>query len=187
MVITVIVINCCFLAAMDPLDTDPSSTRNSILDTADLVFQVLYSLEMASKCGAFGVFCGERAYVKQTWNIIDGFLVFAGWIGYLPFFSSASLNSIRVVRVLRPLRTVQSVPGLKLLVNSMLASIPQLANVLFLCAFLFVLFGITGASLQSMQCCVPSFKPCSAVSPPSSHALLCPVLCPLLCSTALRA
>jgi len=143
-VIAVILINCGFLAAMDPLDLDPSSTRNRVLDTADLIFQILYTIEMFIKCAAFGVFFGPTAYVKQTWNVIDGLLVLSGWVGHLPVFSSASLNSIRIVRILRPLRTVQSVPGLKLLVNSMLASIPQLANVLFLCAFLFVLFGITG-------------------------------------------
>ena len=144
-IVLIIFINCLFLAAVDPLDTNPNSPLNTVrattrvqphvrlpltparhvtsrwgardtmqvLDTADLVFQIIYTIEMFFKCAAFGVFCGPRAYVKQTWNIIDGSLVLAGWFGYLPFFQGASLSSIRIVRMLRPLRTVQVVPGLK--------------------------------------------------------------------------
>ena len=48
----------------------------------------------------------------------------------------------------------------QLLVNSMLASLPQLGNVLFLCAFLFVLFGIIGVQIfggrMDQRCVVPT-------------------------------
>lgn len=82
-----------------------------------------------------------------------------GWISILPFFSSQNLSSIRVVRVLRPLRTISSIPGLKVLISSLLASVNLLFNVAGLCAFLFFVFGIIGIQLFSgnmyHRCFVP--------------------------------
>lgn len=96
------------------------------------MFQIIYTVEMLIKCAAFGVVWGERAYVTQTWNLIDGALVISGWVVYLPFFADASLSSIRIVRVLRPLRTVQSVPGLKVSASpAACASLLRLPLVLF--------------------------------------------------------
>ena len=84
-----------------------------VLDVADSVFLILYSVEMMLKICARGLVFGPKAYLRQGWNVIDGALVVSGWIVYLPFVDDASLSSIRIVRMLRPLRTVQSVPGLR--------------------------------------------------------------------------
>lgn len=84
-----------------------------VLEVADLVFLVLYSVEMVLKIGATGLVIGPGTYLRQGWNVIDGALVVSAWCAYLPFTGDASLSSIRIVRMLRPLRTVQSVPGLR--------------------------------------------------------------------------
>jgi len=59
------------------------------------------------------------------------------------------MSSIRVVRVLRPLRALNAVPGMKLLVGSLLKSIPGLLSVVMLMSFVFVIFGILGVQLWS--------------------------------------
>ena len=56
-------------------------------------------------------------------------------------------SAIRAFRALRPLRALKRVPGMPKLVNNVLASIPKLGNVMALCAFIFLVFGIVGVQL----------------------------------------
>lgn len=49
---------------------------------------------------------------------------------------------IRVTRVLRPLRAINQLPSLRILINLIFATLPQLGNVVLLCLFLFVVFAI---------------------------------------------
>ena len=50
-------------------------------------------------------------------------------------------------RVLRPLRTVTRIPGLRLLVGSLFASLPDLLDVLTLFSFFLLFFGVVGVEL----------------------------------------
>lgn len=60
--------------------------------------------------------------------------------------SHVKLNFLRTFRVLRPLRFIQRLKGMRVLVQSTLQAIPELAAVLGLCLFVFVLFGIMAVS-----------------------------------------
>lgn len=146
-IILSILVNCIFLCLWDPLDLDETSPRNLLLNRADLVFQIIFTIEMVMKHIAWGAFFGKGAYWKDSWNIIDGVLVLLGWVTYIPATGDLNLTSVRVVRVLRPLRTINSMPGLKKLINSLLLALPQLANVFILCMFIFFIFGILGVQL----------------------------------------
>ena len=158
-VIALILINMVFVSTWDPLDDNPKSVHNQVLDISDTVFQCLFTVEMVLKIYALGLILPRNAYLRDTWNVIDGLLVVMGWITYRPVGSS-NVSVGRLVRVLRPLRTISHVPGLKLIINSMLASIPQLLNVLGLCAFIFFMFGIVGIQLfqgkLSQRCHFPA-------------------------------
>ena len=48
------------------------------------------------------------------------------------------------MRALRPLRALKRVPGMPVLVSSVLAAVPKLGNVAGVCSFIFVVFGIVG-------------------------------------------
>jgi hypothetical protein len=48
------------------------------------------------------------------------------------------------VRALRPLRALKRVPGMPVLVQSILAALPRVGNVLALCGFIFLVFAIVG-------------------------------------------
>ena len=52
-----------------------------------------------------------------------------------------------MLRVLRPLRSITRLEGLKVIVNSLLASLPLLGNTLIVVAFYFLIFGIVGVQL----------------------------------------
>lgn len=158
-VIALILANMVFVSTWDPLDHDPNSSHNRLLDFSDLVFQCLFTVEMVVKILALGLIRPKDAYLRDNWNVIDGLLVVSGWVT----LGSSNISVGRLVRVLRPLRTISHVPGLKLIINSMLASIPQLLNVLGLCAFIFFMFGIVGIQLfggkLSQRCHFPGSPP----------------------------
>merc|ERR1719163_2562860 len=54
------------------------------------------------------------------------------------------LNSFRTFRVLRPLRSLNALPGMRMLVNTVLLSLPKLGNVAGMALFLLTTFGILG-------------------------------------------
>ena len=64
---------------------------------------------------------GEKAYLKDSWNILDFIIVCSS---YPPYFATESddgsdggldLSGLRAFRVLRPLRTISSIKGLRVL------------------------------------------------------------------------
>lgn len=57
------------------------------------------------------------------------------------------ISSIRTVRVLRPLRSINAVKGMRMLVATLLSSLPALGNVVLFFVFLLILFGILGVQL----------------------------------------
>ena len=57
------------------------------------------------------------------------------------------MSFVRTLRALRPLRALRSLPDMPALVESILFALPKLGNIVGLCAFTFLLFGIVGAQL----------------------------------------
>lgn len=118
---------------------------------------------MLIKIVALG-FYGEVAYLSDTWNRLDFFIVVAGFAEYMlqEYLGNINLTPIRTVRVLRPLRAVNRIPSMRILgelsmnekhflfirlVNLLLDTLPMLGNVLLLCFFVFFIFGIVGVQL----------------------------------------
>ena len=86
------------------------------------------------------------SYLRDMWNWLDFLVVVVGWLT-LSGATSGGAAALRSIRVLRPLRTITRVRGMKVLVSSIITSIPSLANVFFLCLFFFTIFGIMGLQL----------------------------------------
>jgi hypothetical protein len=57
---------------------------------------------------------------------------------------TGGLSAIRSLRVLRPLRTMSSFPGMRVIVQTILASLPMCGVVLLLAMYLFSIFAIFG-------------------------------------------
>ncbi len=88
---------------------------------------------------------GPGSYAQERWNWIDFLVVAMGYLSLLP--SVSSLSGVRVFRVLRPLRTLTSLPSLRIIVQSLLASLPALFSVALMAAFILMVFGIIGVQL----------------------------------------
>lgn len=144
-IIFLILANCGFMAYDDPLDQDPNSQKNQILAVSETVFTILFTIEMVLKVIGMGFILDKGTYLRNGWNWLDFVVVCLGYLSLIPGVSN--LSALRTFRVLRPLRTLSSIPGMRIIVKSMIASIPPLGGVALLSLFLFIIFGIVGLQL----------------------------------------
>lgn len=129
-------------------DLDSSqSYRNAIVNYADSMFTVLFSVECTLKIIGMGMFGDKGAYLADPWNCMDFVVVFIGILAVIPGIPNVSV--LRTFRVLRPLRSVNAVAGMKKLVTALLRSIPELLTVVAFLCFLFFLYGVIGVQLWS--------------------------------------
>ncbi|EFJ42353.1 hypothetical protein VOLCADRAFT_67081 [Volvox carteri f. nagariensis] len=115
---------------------------------------------------------GPGAYLKNGWNWIDLLATASGYVRYLPLpdDSGAGLSGVRAMRALRPLRALSAIPGLRLLVETLLEALPLLLDVIFLLAWVFFVFGIVALNLfmgkLHSRCVWPALTP--AEPPPGA-------------------
>ena len=162
--------------------TDGCNAVKTLMEVLDFIVTLLFIIEMSLKIIALGAFMHKGSYARDEWNLLDGFLVIMSLVGLImnPPFSTTegtgdkntlrALRSLRALRGLRPLRVVRRFPGLKLVVNSIIAAVPKIANVVFVTLFFLIIFAIIGVqnfkgqlnfcndeSIDSMEECVGNF------------------------------
>ena len=111
---------------------------------------------------AFGFLTSEGAYLRDPWCQLDFAVVSLAWVPILfPNNTLPNLSAVRSVRALRPLRTLRFVPGMPVLVRTILDAIPKMGNVGLLCAFVMLVFGIFGMQVYHGQlhyrCALPGY------------------------------
>lgn len=72
-----------------------------------------------------GLYLGETAYLRSSWNILDGFLVFVSLIDIVVSMAGGAkilgvLRVLRLLRTLRPLRLVEQAVGFFILAKALL-------------------------------------------------------------------
>lgn len=69
---------------------------------------------------SMGLYVGEQAYLRSSWNILDGFLVFVSLIDIVVSMAGGAkiLGVLRVLRLLRTLRPLRYKHGLEPVVSS---------------------------------------------------------------------
>ena len=120
----------------------------SFSDTFDLIFLILYTIEMMFKIWGFGFFLKPGSYLRDYWNILDFTIITTGYIPYL--FSSNSgvnLKVLRSLRVLRPLRTISSIKNLRILIMTLFSATPLIMNSVMVVMFFLLVFAIAGLQL----------------------------------------
>lgn len=92
-------------------------------------------------------FLGEeqkRRFFRQGWNIFDTLIVV---VSLVPIDNSEMAIVGRLIRVFRVLRMISIIPELRLLLNSFLKALPQLAYVLLLMFVIYYIYAAIGATL----------------------------------------
>ncbi len=142
----VILANCAFLAAMGPRGTDELVDAKTA-EEVELGFLSFFTFELVCRAIAMGFVCGPESYLRSGFNRLDLLVVVLGW---LPFVSHLDVNgtAARALRTLRPLRTLAGHAGMRQQVNTLIHSLPKLANVMILIGFIMTIYGILGARLR---------------------------------------
>ena len=143
-------LNSLFLAIEEPVLSD-EYTKETLQFFGDIV-SGLFILECLLKIYVMGFIIGKHAYLKDSYNVLDFTIVvfsIVSWVIESNPSLSANLDisfvkAFRALRALRPLKLVSKNEGMKLVVNSLIASIPKLMNVMLISTLFFFVFGVIG-------------------------------------------
>jgi hypothetical protein len=144
-----IAINSLVLALDEPSLKDPY--QNNSLELFVNLVSGAFMIEAVFKIVVLGFVIGKGTYLRDYWNILDFTIVsfsILNWV--LDAFSNISvsfLRGFRALRALRPLRMVSKNEGMRVVVNSLLTSIPNLMNVMLISLLFLLVFGILGVQL----------------------------------------
>ncbi|XP_076210207.1 voltage-dependent T-type calcium channel subunit alpha-1G isoform X9 [Aptenodytes patagonicus] len=153
-IVLVIIFLNCITIAMERPKIEPHSAERIFLTFSNYIFTVIFLTEMTVKVVALGLCFGEKAYLKSSWNVLDGVLVLISIIDILVSMVSDSgtkilgmLRVLRLLRTLRPLRVISRAQGLKLVVETLMSSLKPIGNIVVICCAFFIIFGILGVQL----------------------------------------
>ena len=110
----------------------------------EIIFLILYTLEMNIKIFALGFISTSCAYLRDYWNILDFIIIVSGYIPFIFGSSSMNLSVLRALRVLRPLRTISSIDQLRRILSALFAALPLLKDTLIIFIFFFMILAIAG-------------------------------------------
>jgi hypothetical protein len=103
---------------------------------------------MVIKIIAFGFILPPKAYLKDTWNLLDFIIVMTSLMP-LVIDINFSVKSLRAIRVLRPLKTITKVKSLKMIVSTLFYSFSLVMDSLYILIFVMIVFSIAGTQLFS--------------------------------------
>ncbi|KXZ52368.1 hypothetical protein GPECTOR_9g412 [Gonium pectorale] len=134
------------------------TTLGSTLNKFEFLWVAIFTVEALLKIVSMGFALAPGTYLRDGWNVVD-FMVVA--LGYIDIFTAGNLTALRTVRVLRPLRAITRVRGMRVLVTTLLGSMPMLLDVFLLCAFTFFIYGLIAvqvfAGALRYRCGTPVF------------------------------
>ena len=123
------------------LNSGRKAKLKEILDCLELIFAILFTMEMLMKWIGFGLW----DYFTSFWTVLDFIIVVISWIGIGANASGVtSLRSMRTLRALRPLRAISRWESMKVVVNALIHCIPAIGNVITVCCLFWLVFGIMG-------------------------------------------
>ncbi len=130
-------------AAVIGLDTSEAlrARFGELFNQANELFLIVFIIEAALKLGALAP--RMERYFKDGWNIFDFSIIL---VSLVP--ATGELATLaRLARLLRVLRLVSSFPELRLIVATLIRSIPSMGNVLILMSIIFYMYGVAGYHL----------------------------------------
>ena len=134
-IIVVIMLNSILIGA-----ETSSLVMNSIgmyIDFFDLLILILFSIEIILK-----IFVYRLSFFRSSWNLFDFFIVA---ISIIP--AAGSFSVFRALRIVRTLRLLKSIPKLRLIIESLLKSIPSIGWISVLLAIVYYTFAVIGVNI----------------------------------------
>jgi voltage-gated sodium channel len=125
------------------LDTSPDLTRlyGDWFAAANQIFLGIYIVEALIKMAA--EYPKVQGYFKNGWNLFDFTIIV---VALIP--ATGQLAQLaRLARLLRVLRLISTLPELRLIVATLVRSIPSMGHVLALMSIIFYVYGVAGYHL----------------------------------------
>lgn len=121
------------------LETSPYIRENygSLLHIFDIFALAVYTIELTLKILAL-----RLRFFKSGWNIFDFVIV---GIAYVP--ATGPLTILRAFRILRVLRLISSIPRLRVIIRSLVVSLPSIGWISFLLLIMFYIFSVLATNL----------------------------------------
>ena len=117
----------------------------------DKVFTLIFVAEMISKWLGLGLV----NYFTNPWYWLDFITVN---VTLVSMSGVQSIRYLRVLRALRPLRIISRWEGMRIVVHSLLYSIPAIFNVFLVCLMFWLIFAIAGVQLFKGKFLLPGHK-----------------------------
>jgi len=139
---------CIFISSMllaaDEPGLDPDSDFANFLKLTDWVFTILFSVELVMKVIVYGLMFTPDAYLRDGWNVLDTFIVAVSIWSLGSGGTGGAFKALRALRALKPLRTIKRAPGLKVVVDAILACMPSFLNIGMVSVLFYLVFAIIG-------------------------------------------
>ncbi len=117
-----------------------------LLWTLDQIILFIFLVEVIIKMAAEGN--RPLRYFRDPWNVFDFSIVAVCYLALLfPEVEGAYVAVFRLARVLRVFRIVRTIPKLRLLVNTLLKSIPSIGYIGILLSVIFYIYATMGVFL----------------------------------------
>jgi len=107
------------------------------IDIFDLTLLTLFTIEIILKLYVY-----RLSFFKNAWNVFD-FAIIS--ISILP--AAGSFSVFRALRIIRTLRLLKSIPKLRLIIESLIKSLPSIGWIVVLLAIVFYTFAVIGINL----------------------------------------
>ncbi|MBM3264073.1 MAG: ion transporter [candidate division Zixibacteria bacterium] len=129
-----------FTAIVMGLETDASlkAAYGPVLHTLNTVIQGIFVFEIVVRLVAHWPRLGR--FFRDGWNVADFLIVTASLLPQVGAFATVA----RLARLLRVARLLSASPELRLIISTMLRSIPSLGNVTLLLSLVLYIYAITG-------------------------------------------
>ena len=142
-------INSLFMALEEPVLTD-EYTLATLKFFGDVV-SALFIVESALKIFVMGFVIGKKTYLRDSFNVLDFVIVVISIVAWIleanEGFDISFVRAFRALRALRPLKLISKNEGMKLVVNSILNSVPSLVNVGLISMLFYFISGVIGLQM----------------------------------------
>lgn len=144
-------LNSLFMALEEPVLTDKYALAT--LKIIGDVVSILFIIECVLKIFVMGFVRGKKTYLHDSFNILDFVIVVISIVAWIlesqDGFDISFVRARKALRALRPLKLVSKNEGMKLIVNAILNSIPNLVNVCMISILFYFVSGVIGLQLLS--------------------------------------
>ena len=133
-----------FTALLIAIESFPQIMNDTLAHYFEIAHEVILWIFIAEAAiKLIAAWPKPQDYFKDSWNVFDFTLIV---LSLMPFTGQFAMIG-RLLRLFRVLRLVAALPELRLIVETLLRSIPSMLNVIILMSIIFFIYGVAGYHL----------------------------------------